>query len=240
MVYWQIINDRKEQALYLLLEEGWEIERVVHALGVSMQSIERWEENYTVHGCVKPFKPTRGHPRLLTGDMIDDIQQLLREDPSLLLDEIKEWLTLYHNQPISTTALHLNLWDLTLTHKHLKHVATKQDDTYRTEWILNMTMNYTMDQLVFLDKSSKDKCIVLHRYGHAPSRQEAIHHVSLNHGVWYSILPALSLNGYMAVRVIEGSIDSVEFYDFVVNDVVSPLYVLYSCDANEHCCSYPI
>ena len=100
MVYQKISNNRKEQALYLLLEEGWEIERVAHALGVSMQSIERWEENYAIHSCVKPFKPNRGHPRLLTGDMIDDIQWLLCEDPSLLLDEIKEWLTLYHDQPI--------------------------------------------------------------------------------------------------------------------------------------------
>ena len=74
------------------------------------------EENYTIHGCVKPFKPNRGCPRLLTGDMIDDIQRLLCKDPSLLLDEIKEWLTFYHDQPISTTALHLNLRDLALTH----------------------------------------------------------------------------------------------------------------------------
>ena len=37
----------------------------------------------------------------------------------------------------------------------------------------------------------------------------------------YSILPALSLDGYMAVRVVEGSIDGAEFYDFVVNEVVS-------------------
>ena len=226
MVYQQINNDRKEQTLYLLLEEGWEIERVAHALGVSMQSIEWWEENYAVHGCIKPFKPTRGHPRLLTGNMIDDIQQLLCEDPSLLLDEIKEWLALYHYQPISTTALHLNLQDLALTHKHLKRVAAKRDDAYHMEWILSMTMNYTADQLMFLDESSKDKCVVLRRYGCAPSGQEAIHHVSLNCGVRHSILLALSLNGYMAVRVIEGSIDGAEFYDFVVNDVVSPLYVL--------------
>ena len=145
-----------------------EIQRVAHALGVSMQSIERWEENYAVHGCVKPFKPTRGCPRLLTGDMIDDIQRLLREDPSLL-DEIKEWLALDHDQPISTTALHLNLRDLALTHKRLKRVAAERDGAYRTEWILNMTMNYTADQLVFLDESSKDERVVLRRYGHAPS-----------------------------------------------------------------------
>ena len=33
MVYQKIINDRKERALYLLFEQGWEIERIVDALG---------------------------------------------------------------------------------------------------------------------------------------------------------------------------------------------------------------
>ena len=118
--------------------------------------IECWEENYEVHGCVSPPKLIMGYPRLLSADMIDDIQQLLQEDSSLLLDKIVEWLALYHNQPISTTALHNNLRDLSLMHKHLKQTATECNNAYWTEWIISMTMNYTADQLVFLDKSSKD------------------------------------------------------------------------------------
>ena len=110
------------------------------------------------------------------------------EDPSLL-DEIKEWLALYHDQPISTTALHLNLRDLALTHKRLKCIAAEWDDAYRTEWILNMTMNYTADQLVFLDESSKDEHVVLRRYGRTPSGLEAIHHVSLNQDLSESEAP---------------------------------------------------
>ena len=69
-----------------------------------------------------------------------------------------------------------------------------------------MTMNYTVDQLMFLDKSSKDDCEVLCRYGHAPSEQEAIHHVSLNYGVRHSILHALPFNGYMAVRLLKAQL----------------------------------
>ena len=159
--------------------------------------------------------------------MIDDIQQLLQEDPSLLLDKIVEWLALYHNQPISTTALHNNPRDLSLTRKHLKRAAAERDDAYRTKWIINMTMNYMADQLVFLDESSKDDRVVLWQYGCALSGQDAIQHISLNRGVRYSILPALSLDGYMAVRIVKGSIDGAEFYDFVVNEVVS------------HICSHP-
>ena len=98
----------------------WEIERIAEALGVSARIIGRWEENYTLHGCVKPLK---GRPMLLTRDTINDIQLLLREDPTLL-DEIREWPALYHDQPISTRALHMNLQDLALTHKRLKRASS--------------------------------------------------------------------------------------------------------------------
>ena len=87
MVYQKISDDRKERALYLLLERGWDIDRITDALGVSSKSIQRWEENYEVHGCVSPPKLIMRRPRLLSANMIDDIQQLLEEDPSLLLDE---------------------------------------------------------------------------------------------------------------------------------------------------------
>ena len=49
-------------------------------------------ENYALHGCVQLLKSIKRCPRLLMGGMIDGIQQLLREDPTLLLDEIGEWL----------------------------------------------------------------------------------------------------------------------------------------------------
>ena len=71
--------------------------------------------------------------------------------------------------------------------------------------LYGMDINYTADQPVFL-KSNKDDRVVLHRYGCAPSGQDPVHHVSLNHGVRHSIPPALSLSG---VRVMEESIDDV-------------------------------
>jgi transposase len=98
----------------------------------------------------------RGHRRLLSSDIAEELHEMLIESPSLLLDEIGEWLAIYPDQPISTTALHDNLKDLRLTYKHLKRAAAEQDNAYRADWLHNMTSNYMADQLVFLDKSSKD------------------------------------------------------------------------------------
>ena len=55
---------------------------------------ERWEENYTAHGCVMPFRSIIGRPKLSIPDTIENMQELIREDPTLLLGGIKEWLVL--------------------------------------------------------------------------------------------------------------------------------------------------
>jgi transposase-like protein len=52
MVYRTISPDLKQRALYLLLEEGREIDRVTTALGVHSKSIKRWEHNYETHRAV--------------------------------------------------------------------------------------------------------------------------------------------------------------------------------------------
>ncbi|KAI0960808.1 hypothetical protein AcV7_000090 [Taiwanofungus camphoratus] len=68
--------------------------------------------------------------------------------------------------------------------------------------------------------SSKDGRTVFCRYGQAPAEECALQTMPLDQGVRYSILPALSLAGYIALRVVEGSIDGEEFYDWVVNDLL--------------------
>jgi hypothetical protein len=158
--------------------------------------------------------------------MTEDLYQLITECPSLLLNKIGKWHVIYHDQPISTTALHDNLKDLGLTYKLLKRAAAEQDNTYQAEWLQNVTANYTTDQLVFLDKSSKDDRTILHKYGCAPSGKDTVDIVALDRRIRYSILPALTIDGYMAVHVVEGSIDGAEFYDFAALVVFGEVDIL--------------
>ena len=41
-----------------------------------------------------------------------------------------------------------------------------------------------------------------------------------NRGEHYSILAPISVNGYVATRIIVGSVDSQEFFNFIIADVV--------------------
>ena len=85
--------------------------------------------------------------------------------------------------------------------------------------------------MVVLDESSKDGWMLIRKYGHAYKGGEASTRTALQRGIRYSILLVLTVDGYMAVRVVEGSIDGCEFFDFVLHDVVCVpcSYVLYSC-----------
>ena len=210
----------------LLIEQGWGLEEIVEALGVSSKSITRLEHNYKEYGWVDPQTVLRGRPRILTTAMTEDLREMINETPSLFLDEISEWFALYHGQPISTTAMHDNLHDLGLTYKLLRRVAAECDNVACAEWLHEIAVSYTADQMVFLDEASKDKHVSLCRFSHALSGEAAEDCVMLDRGIRYSILPALTVDGYMAVRVVEGSIDRAEFYDFVVNDVVSHVFLL--------------
>ncbi|KAG1794159.1 uncharacterized protein HD556DRAFT_1371350 [Suillus plorans] len=95
-----------------------------------------------------------GRLRLLDQIMKNEICGLLAETPSLLLNEIGEWLAIYHDQPISTPALYCNLGNLGLAYERLKRIAAERDDGFRADWLHNTTANYTAEQLMFLDESS--------------------------------------------------------------------------------------
>jgi transposase len=230
MVYRTISADMKERAL-ALLRDDWNIEETAETLGVCPKSITRWQHNFNTFGRVDPPSELRGRPRLLSSDVIQSLSELLADAPFVYLDEIQEWLALYHDSIISKTALHDNLQDLGFTRKVMHRITAERDDEARQHWLQHVITTYTADQMVVLDESSKDGRTLIRKYGRAYKGSEASTRTALQRGIRYSILPALTVDGYMAVRVVEGSIDGREFFDFMLHDVVClPYsYPLYSC-----------
>lgn len=130
MPFRKINNGVKERTLQLIAE-GWPLEQVIEAMGVSRRSINRWADNYEDFGSVKPPAVITGRPRVLNPTAVEGLYDLLVESPELYLDEIAEYLALYHDLPISTTALHDNLTELGLTWKIMRRAALERDDALR-------------------------------------------------------------------------------------------------------------
>jgi hypothetical protein len=85
--------------------------------------------------------------------------------------------------------------------------------------------NFIASQMIFIDESSKDDRTIYRHYGRAPSGRRATIQANFVRGDRFSIVAALSLDGYEAMQVVPGSVDGEAFLDFVVNDVVSALHL---------------
>jgi len=80
--------------------------------------------------------------------------------------------------------------------------------------------HYTSNQLIFLDESAKDEKSLSRLYEYSLRNTRACKKVVFVHRKRYTILPALTLDRFIAVNVFEGACDRKKFVDFVLNQVV--------------------
>ena len=75
-------------------------------------------------------------------------------------------------------------------------------------------------EFICLDETSKNEHSYACQYGLAPAGQQAKLNDIFVHGDHYSLLAAMTLDSYLATWVVPGSFDSLEFYDFIQEEVV--------------------
>jgi hypothetical protein len=71
-----------------------------------------------------------------------------------------------------------------------------------------------------MDEASKDECTLSRGYGYSLKNTFAIKKKVFVRGVRYTILPALSLQGIIAVDIMEGSCTKEKFKKFVISNVI--------------------
>jgi len=225
MPYRYISPDQKQRIL-VLLDHGLDLETIADIFGCSTRSIERWENNYERYGNVIPPRLNARGPRpSISADIANDIYELLRDDPSLYLDEIADWLVVAHDLDVPISTLDRAIRAMSLTRKRMKKAATERDEVERTEHMEYCRANLRASICIWTDESSYDERTVFRKYGRWLLGERAELSEPFRRGERWSILPALSINGYLAHRVVPDAVDGVEFFDFIVNEVVSHLKV---------------
>ena len=87
-------------------------------------------------------------------------------------------------------------------------------------------MDYNADQLIFIDEPSKDERTLTRLYGYSSINTRAKKSVVFIRGKRYTILPALSLEGFITVNIMEGSCDKERFQTFVLTQLVNIFILL--------------
>ena len=102
----------------------------------------------------------------------------------------------------------------------LHQAAYERNELLRSTFIAKVEHGYKPKQLIFMDEAAKDECTLSRRYGYSFKNTFAIKKNVFIRETQYTILPALSLQGIIAVNIMEGSCTKEKFKEFVISSVV--------------------
>ena len=151
---------------------------------------------------------------------------MVKDKVDWYLDELVYEMEQRIGKLVSVPTLWRSLQFCGITRKKIQKAAKERNETLRGFYLYNIGMNYTSEQLIFVDETAKDERTLTRLYGYSPINTRAKKSVVFVRGKRYTILPALSLEGFIAVDVMEGSCDKERFQTFILTQVVRKIYIV--------------
>ena len=187
--------------------------------------------NYRDFGQVRnPFTCRAGRPSSLTNDDLSFLKEILEANPSLYLDEMQQKLSDVREVNVSVATISRALrYDINLSRKGVTKAAAERNEVLRSAWEAKMAEYTDPDLFVALDESAVDDKTGQRQFGWSSVGTQCVRRMSFLRGVRYSILPALTMDGIIALEVIEGSITKERFLKFLREQVVGSCFVYEDC-----------
>jgi hypothetical protein len=102
----------------------------------------------------------------------------------------------------------------------LRKAAEEGDPEAQRQWLAHANTHWVASQFIFIDESSKDDRTIYRHYGRAPTTSRAVIPARFVRGDRFSVVAAMNVDGYLDTQVVEGSVDSELFIDFILERVV--------------------
>jgi hypothetical protein len=147
--------------------------------------------------------------------------EFLVAKPTAYQDELALFLWDEFGVHTSRMTISRSLKRLRVSRKILQREAAQRSQTLRDHWMSRLS-GWTADQLVFIDESAANERSADRKYGWAPIGQKAIQSVPLKHSERYSVLPAYTVDGYIAWIIHQGAVSGSIFNEFI-HEYVLPL-----------------
>jgi transposase len=213
MVNRKINVDLKECSLRLW-ELGWDRDFIAETLCISTTSIYRWRKIFEEYNSVKrPPSSLIGRPRIIVRAVLTAIQEVYKNEADVYLDELMWWLAIHHDIVISRSSLQQNLEEAGLTRKLLHKIAHERDAEVRAEYLAVIRDHAAGDgeEFVFVDEMSKNDHDTARQYGRSLPGERADFIDNFVRGDRYSMVAAITIDGYVATHVVPGSFNAEEF-----------------------------
>jgi transposase len=207
--------------------QGFSIKHICIALGIKKTLVYDTIQRSNRHGVLsKPNPNPRGRPRILHGPWLAAYRRIQKRYPTAHLDELKYKFMCQYTIKLSPSTLSRTHRRLRLTRK--KVVVRAQERNLLLQGVFrNRIGDLVTDpwMLIFLDESSKDKRTLIWRYGYGPKGERLKVDAPFVCSQRYSMLPAITLDGIITYKVVEGSITAESFVEFLENYVVCHAHI---------------
>ena len=197
---------------------------IAESLCVSRSSLYRWRKLFEQYQTVqRPKSSIMGRPRLIVRAVLTAIKEVYHNEADAYLDQLVWWLAVHHDIAISPSGLLQNLQDAGLTRKLLHKIAREREAEQRAEYFAVVRDHSAGrgEEFLFVDEMSKNDHDTARRYGRSLSGTRADFIDNFVRGDRYSMVAALTTDGYVSSRVIPGSFNAEEFRDYITEQVVS-------------------
>lgn len=200
---------------------GWSVQDIALVANVSVRTVYRILALYRDYGLFRKHPTRTGAPRALDQLDLAYISALLRAQPTLYLDEIHERLWAVRDIDVSIATVSRTLARLAITNKRVSREAVERDLELRAIWESYIGKE-DPNNMIWLDEAGADRQTLQRLNGWSTAGVGCVQRESFIRGVKYSVLPALTLQGVIALEVIEGAVDADRFLRFLQERVVSP------------------
>ncbi|GES97782.1 homeodomain-like protein [Rhizophagus clarus] len=206
--------------IILLHNDGYSKRQIANLLYIGETLVKKVIHIYAKWGCVvNPWKLTPGRKKVFSRSDMNVLRDIVHEHVDYYLDEYIEEMQARTGKRVSVSTLWRSLAYCGITRKKLHKAALERNELLRGVFIASIG-HYRIDQLVFMDESSKDERTSTCFYGYSEINSKAIKKVVFIRGKRYTLLPALTKTGIIAVDIMEGSCTKQRFKEFVVSQVL--------------------
>jgi len=188
-----VSSDLKERIVEWYIEDEYTMREITDLAGVSLGLVHKTIPLHNEYGQVtNPFSQRTGRPRTMNEGDIAYIQEILRANPTLYLDEIQSKLSSVRNVHVSLSMIGRILVNLQLTRKKLSKEAWERDDQLRTIWEAEMAQYPDPEVFIALDESAVDNRTAQRSHGRSLAGTPCVQRTAFIRGTRYSVLPALT------------------------------------------------
>jgi len=196
-----------------------EIAELVACCERTVREVLRLEREHAV--VYNPHAKPRRRARLLNFGDLNYISSLISANPVIYLDEVCERLVQYRNADVSLSTISRAMHKMALSRKQVSPAALERNELLRATWQAAYA-DIPADYIVWLDESSVDNRTNHRQMGWAEVGRACVSREFFIHGQCYSVLPALTCDGYIALDIFEGSVNKERFITFLTEQVVCP------------------